>query len=47
MLELAAAYAHLTTGTPAQLDPILEITSADGSILYKKEVQEREEIIPS
>lgn len=47
MLELASAYSHLTTETPAEINPILEITSADGSILYKKEVVEKEEIIPS
>jgi membrane peptidoglycan carboxypeptidase len=46
MLELADAYSHLTTSTPAELNPILEITSSDGSILYKKEVQEKAELIP-
>jgi membrane peptidoglycan carboxypeptidase len=46
MLELADAYAHLTTSTPAELNPILEITSSDGSILYKKEVEEKAELIP-
>ncbi|MDR2191034.1 MAG: penicillin-binding protein [Candidatus Peribacteria bacterium] len=46
MLELADAYAHLTTSTPAELNPILEITSSDGSILYKKEVKEKAELIP-
>jgi len=47
MLELASAYAHLTTETPALLNPILEVTSADGSLLYQKEVVKREELIPS
>jgi hypothetical protein len=47
MLELASAYAHLTTETPAELNPILKITSTDGSILYQKEVVEKEELIPS
>ena len=46
MLELANAYAHLTTTTPAEINPILEITSADGSLLYQKEVVEREDQIP-
>ena len=36
MLEFANAYAHLTTSTPAVMDPILEVRSRDGSILYKK-----------
>jgi len=47
MLELAAAYSHLTTEAPAQLNPILEVTSADGSILYQKEVVKKEDLIPS
>ena len=46
MLELAAAYSHLTTTTPAEINPLLEITGPDGSILYKKEVVEKEELIP-
>lgn len=36
MLEFANAYAHLTTSTPAIIDPILEVRSRDGSILYQK-----------
>lgn len=36
MLEFANAYMHLTTPTPAVIDPILEIRSRDGSILYQK-----------
>lgn len=47
MLELASAYSHLTTETPAEILPILEIVAVDGSILHKKEVAEKEEIIPS
>lgn len=47
MLELASAYSHLTTETPGELNPILEIKANDGSLLYQKEVQEKEEIIPA
>ncbi|MFA7298574.1 MAG: transglycosylase domain-containing protein [Candidatus Absconditabacterales bacterium] len=36
MLEFANAYTHLTTSTPAVINPILEIRSRDGSILYQK-----------
>ena len=47
LLEFAWAYSYLTTETPAELSPILEITSADWSVLYKKEVKEKEDIIPA
>ena len=47
LLEFAGAYSYLTTETPAELNPILEITSADGSVLYKKEVVEKEDKIPA
>lgn len=46
MLELAAAYSNLTTATPAEINPILEIKASDGSILYQKEKKEKDEIIP-
>lgn len=36
MLEFANAYTHLTTSTPAVINPILEIRSRDGSLLYQK-----------
>ena len=36
MLEFANAYSHLTTSTPAVINPILEVRSRDGSILYQK-----------
>ena len=39
MLEFANAYAHLTTSTPAVINPILEIRSRDGSLLYQKTEQ--------
>ena len=47
LLEFAWAYSYLTTETPAEINPILEITSADWSVLYKKEVKEKEDIIPA
>ena len=47
LLEFANAYRYLTTETPAEINPILEITSADGSVLYKKEIVENEDIIPA
>ena len=47
LLELASAYSQLTTETPAEINPILEITSSDGSVLYKKEVVEKEDLIPA
>jgi len=47
LLEFANAYRYLTTQTPAEINPILEITSADWSVIYKKEVEEKEDIIPA
>ena len=48
MLQLAAWYAHLTTETPAVINPILEVKNHNGSILYDKEndKKEHEEVIP-
>jgi membrane carboxypeptidase/penicillin-binding protein len=36
MLDLANAYSHLSTATPAVINPILEIRSRDGSLLYQR-----------
>jgi len=36
MLELANAYAHLSTDKPAVVNPILEIRARDGSLIYQK-----------
>lgn len=47
LLEFAEAYSHLTTETPAEINPILAITSADWSVIYKKETKEKEDIIPA
>lgn len=45
MIELAGAYQHLSTATPAQINPILEIKANDGSIIYKKTPVVQENII--
>lgn len=46
MLDFANAYSHLTTSTPAIINPILEVRSRDGSILYQKTGQNlQEEVI--
>jgi membrane peptidoglycan carboxypeptidase len=47
MLELANAYSQLTTETPAEINPILEVKANDGSLLYHKEVEEKEDLIPA
>lgn len=48
MLELANAYMHLSAlGKPAKIDPILEIRSNDGSILYQKKIEIQKQVIPS
>ena len=45
MIELAGAYQHLSTATPAQINPILEIKANDGSIIYKKTPVVHENVI--
>ena len=45
MLELAGAYEHLSTPTPAEINPILEIKASDGKILYKKEEKTKQNVI--
>ena len=40
MLEFANAYEHLSTATPAVINPILEVRSRDGSLLYQKTGQQ-------
>ncbi len=48
MLDLVTAYTHLSAGgKPAKINPILEITTSDGSILYKKEIALAQQVIPS
>lgn len=45
MLELANAY--MPYAKPAEINPILEIRSRDGSLIYQKEKKEQNEIIPA
>lgn len=45
MLELAEAYSHLSTATPARISPILEIRTSNGELLYSKEVEKKENLI--
>ncbi len=48
MLEMANAYAHLSAmWRPAEINPVLEVRWADGSILYKKKEKLQEQVIPS
>ena len=48
MIELANMYAHLSAlGKPGVLNPILEITTSDGSVLYKKPDEKQPQFIPS
>lgn len=47
MMELASAYMHLSTPEPWVIDPILEIRSKDGSLIYQKWNKKQEQIIPS
>jgi len=45
MMQLANAYMHLSNTKPAFIDPILEIRSRDGSLIYQREVKQQEEVI--
>ena len=47
MIELAQAYMHLSTPQPWVIDPILEIRSKDGSLIYQKKNEKQTQIIPS
>lgn len=48
LIDLANAYMHLSAmGKPAKINPILEIKSVDGKVLYKKKVVQQKQIIPS
>ncbi len=46
MLELANAYMNLSTPTPAQINPILEIRARDWSLIYQKQVVKEPNVIP-
>lgn len=45
MLELANAYTHLSNATPGVMNPILEIKTNDGTIIYSKTAQKQENVI--
>jgi len=46
LLELASAYMHLSArGKPAEINPILEIRTKDGALVYQKEVKQQEEVL--
>lgn len=46
VIQLTNAYMHLSAwGQPAEINPILEIKNADGSILYTKEEVKQEKVI--
>lgn len=48
MLELANAYMHLSSwGEPAVINPILEIRTSDGSIVYQKQTEKQRRVIPA
>lgn len=47
-IELANMYSHLSaSGKPWELDPILEIRSADGTLIYKKQNKRQTQVIPA
>jgi membrane carboxypeptidase/penicillin-binding protein PbpC len=46
MLQMAEAYSNLSRENPAKINPILEIKNNNWEILYKKEVEEKDNIIP-
>jgi len=47
MIEMANAYAHLSAmWKPAEINPVMEVRWADGSLLYQKETQLQEQVIP-
>ena len=45
MIELANAYAHLATSKPWEINPILEIRTSNGSLLYEKEEKYQEDVL--
>ena len=45
MLELASAYAHLAVSGPLEINPILEIRTNNGSLLYEKEEKFQEAVV--
>ena len=47
VIELAAAYMHLSNPTPGTINPILSIKTSDGSLIYEKQNEVQEETIPA
>jgi membrane peptidoglycan carboxypeptidase len=48
MIELAEAYTHFSAqGKPATINPILEIKTSQGALIYEKQVELKEQVIPS
>lgn len=48
MIELAESYMHLSAQwKPAEINPILEIRTAEWALVYEKDVELQEQIIPS
>ena len=48
MMDMAKAYMHLSAGgKPAKMNPLLEITNPQGDILYKKQVETLDSVIPA
>lgn len=48
MIELAEAYTHFSAQwKPATINPILEIKTAQGALVYEKQVELKEQVIPS
>ncbi len=47
LIELATAYMHLSTPQPWVVDPILEVRSKDGALIYQKWNKKQEQVIPS
>lgn len=48
MIELAEAYTHFSAQwKPATINPILEIRTSEGALVYEKQVELKEQVIPS
>lgn len=48
MIEMTNAYMHLSAmGKPAEINPIMEIRSSDGTLLGRKQVKTQDQVIPA
>ena len=45
MLDLTNAYMNLSNTKPSEINPILEIRSRDGSLIYQKQPKQETEVI--